>query len=781
MKIKESLKQDFSVEDNDFYKTMLFCCFVAATLFVSFFFAPFVYVSLALSAFLIIYVKGIKKIYVLMFLLPFYNVFRYNKTDLVFCSYLLLLTILLVGIEYIIDLCKKRKKIEVKTLIPVILLAIFFMIPYGNFSILSALRLECTVAICYLCYIYKDNLNLKQLLYSLIIGLLLASFFAVFRDVSPRLNSFLSNTKGGGESYRFSGLASGPNYFSVEVILVLSLLSQMYFNKKINILYFVLFFVFSVLGLLTLSKAYILVYLFLFIIVVVLLIKEHRKSKKFYLYGTFGLFIMLLFILVFYKQINILIRRFIFGENMGINGGVDGVLDKITTGRFSLWGIYLNRVFSSVLTAFFGFGNNDFGVITKYGYQAVHNAYIEAMYAFGLIGFLLIVGVFVYFYIITRSKRKKLLINYISLIMVMFILFGLNSVISYRPYLLIIILSYSLSFDKKDVEYINDDILNKTEVVKEKLTVNKLSVIIPIYNVESYLERCVESIVKQDIKDTEILLIDDGSTDNSWKISDNIARKYESVTCYHKKNGGLSDARNYGIKKAKGDYLIFIDSDDYVNNNFMKLYPYLEKNTDLILFGMEAEYLNKTKTIKYDKNKDVLNKDEIIENCLEVCTKKNSACMKAVKRELIINNKLFFENGYTEDFNWFGRIIGYVNSATITDLVYYHYIAEREGSIMNTFKKSKFYDVINHAKSIMKEIEKLNLNKKDLKRIKQYIGFNILSNFRHIKTLNEEDQEEVIKLLNSNYELIKHQKALVMKLFLSVAKIIGFKKAYKII
>lgn len=91
-----------------------------------------------------------------------------------------------------------------------------------------------------------------------------------------------------------------------------------------------------------------------------------------------------------------------------------------------------------------------------------------------------------------------------------------------------------------------------------------LSIIIPIYNVESTLRRCIDSVLAQGINDCEILLIDDGSTDNSPNIADDYANKYNNIYCYHKTNGGLSDARNYGIERAKGLYLTFVDSDDEV-------------------------------------------------------------------------------------------------------------------------------------------------------------------------------------------------------------------------
>ena len=92
----------------------------------------------------------------------------------------------------------------------------------------------------------------------------------------------------------------------------------------------------------------------------------------------------------------------------------------------------------------------------------------------------------------------------------------------------------------------------------------KFSVIVPVYNVDPYLKECVDSLIDRQNVDCEILLIDDGSTDQSPQICDAYAEKYGFIFAFHKKNGGLSDARNYGIDQAKGDYLVFVDSDDWI-------------------------------------------------------------------------------------------------------------------------------------------------------------------------------------------------------------------------
>lgn len=307
----------------------------------------------------------------------------------------------------------------------------------------------------------------------------------------------------------------------------------------------------------------------------------------------------------------------------------------------------------------------------------------------------------------------------------------------------------------------------------------KLSIIIPVYNVEKYLNKCVDSLIAQNLVDTEILLIDDGSPDDCGKICDKYAEKYNYIKAYHKNNGGLSDARNYGIKQAQGDYIIFIDSDDYVNENFGKIYDYLSSVFDVILFAWDVETLQSNYTITNREQKIIF--PQKIYRGLEICTKKNSACLKAVNREFLLKNNLFFQNGFAEDFNWTGRLFCHLKSCWITNLSYYHYIAERQGSIMNVYKKQRFYDVIAHARAIKKEMNDTNITVKLRDRLDKYIGFNIVRIFRNVSKLNKQDRKEVLTLLKENKDLIKKQGTLITKIFVLFLNIFGFDIMYKVV
>ncbi len=138
---------------------------------------------------------------------------------------------------------------------------------------------------------------------------------------------------------------------------------------------------------------------------------------------------------------------------------------------------------------------------------------------------------------------------------------------------------------------------------------NLISVIVPVYNSEKYLYRCIESITAQTYKNLEIILVDDGSTDNSGTICDDFAEKDERVKIIHKENGGVSSARNTGLKSFTGDYLTFIDSDDYVDENYIEiLYNNMSEGIDIVIsmFKHLNSDLKLEKTVNYCCEKQIV-------------------------------------------------------------------------------------------------------------------------------------------------------------------------------
>lgn len=220
----------------------------------------------------------------------------------------------------------------------------------------------------------------------------------------------------------------------------------------------------------------------------------------------------------------------------------------------------------------------------------------------------------------------------------------------------------------------------------------KYSVIVPVYNVENYLADCVESILSQSYKNFELLLVDDGSLDSSPELCDSYAEKDSRVKVLHKKNGGLSDARNAGVNMATGDYILFVDSDDYWSSPYVleKIFEILEKNrVDLVQFGQEKFYQNDNKIVPGPKRNlsqfNGLPTSQVLSHLILSEKLTISACSMAISRQFFVNNDLYFEKGLkTEDLEWAIRMYLCEPEWSFIDEYFYIYRKQREDSISST-------------------------------------------------------------------------------------------------
>lgn len=265
----------------------------------------------------------------------------------------------------------------------------------------------------------------------------------------------------------------------------------------------------------------------------------------------------------------------------------------------------------------------------------------------------------------------------------------------------------------------------------------RFSVIIPIYNVENYLAECIDSVLAQNFRDYEIILVDDGSLDNSGKICDKYAEKYAQIKVIHKENGGLSDARNFGMKEAKGEYLMFLDSDDYWEGTdiLLDIFDILKKDNfpDLVLHGFSRKL--EARAEPHLQNIEI-NENNGFANDLEYLVKKgiyyNSICTKIIKREILINNNLFFERGLLhEDIPYCFDLAFYIKNYSIYNSNFYQYRV-RKGSITSKISKKNIQHL---SKSILKKLdillqsnEKISLLGEGLKTL---IMNDLYFSFRH--------------------------------------------------
>ncbi|MFJ1364962.1 glycosyltransferase family 2 protein [Capnocytophaga canimorsus] len=242
----------------------------------------------------------------------------------------------------------------------------------------------------------------------------------------------------------------------------------------------------------------------------------------------------------------------------------------------------------------------------------------------------------------------------------------------------------------------------------------RFSVIIPVYNVEKYLPECIDSVLAQDFSDYEVILVNDGSTDNSGNICDEYGKKYSNIKVIHKENGGLSDSRNFGIKEAKGQYIWFFDADDIMEGGSLsKIMLLLKKqNIDLLSFGMREYYQDNGK----EKIVNIANKpSNIIVNGVDYLSKYQidySSCIFIIRREVLIKNSLFFLKGVlSEDYEFHLRLYKYCNLITHTKDVFYNYII-RTGSLSrranDDFFRFHHQSMIKILQNLYDFVEKIN-------------------------------------------------------------------------
>ncbi len=218
------------------------------------------------------------------------------------------------------------------------------------------------------------------------------------------------------------------------------------------------------------------------------------------------------------------------------------------------------------------------------------------------------------------------------------------------------------------------------------------SVIIPVYNVKDYLVRCVQSVENQISEyKYEIILVDDGSTDGSSFLCDLIEQRNSSVKVIHKMNGGLSEARNTGLKRAKGDYIIFLDSDDYLSQNAIEIIGQeICRYTPDILFANAVIVKNKK---KITLAKTGIDENKVYKGCSAMIAELQSGKYQAMaqlgiyKRNYLLINNYYFKNGILhEDEEWSPRVMANADSIVYKNFGFYMYEI-REGSI--TQKKDK--------------------------------------------------------------------------------------------
>lgn len=222
-----------------------------------------------------------------------------------------------------------------------------------------------------------------------------------------------------------------------------------------------------------------------------------------------------------------------------------------------------------------------------------------------------------------------------------------------------------------------------------------VSIIVPIYNVEQYLDRCMKSIINQTYHNLEIIMIDDGSTDSCFEKCNEWAKIDSRIKVIHNENGGLSSARNTGLKIANGEFIVFVDSDDYLNVNMVKLLlnAILSSNSDISCGSIELVWEDSPKREFLIKNKKmILSNLDSMESIITEKFLKQPVVYK-MYRANIIKDILFDVGKINEDDFWSYQVIAKANQVILIPETVYYYV-QRNGSIMNEKFSLKRLDVL---------------------------------------------------------------------------------------
>lgn len=300
-----------------------------------------------------------------------------------------------------------------------------------------------------------------------------------------------------------------------------------------------------------------------------------------------------------------------------------------------------------------------------------------------------------------------------------------------------------------------------------KIVPSKISVIVPVYNVENYLAKCLDSLVNQTYQNIEILVVNDGSKDNSEKIIQEYAQKYpEKIKPFTKENGGLSDARNFGIDRATGDYLGFVDSDDYVAPSmFEEMVHLAEKHqSKMVICNIQKVDQNGNITQKLTQIPNMPEKIDLEKNLSVFADLSYFACNKLFKKELF-REKRFKKGVHFEDIQLIPQLLLECDTISQTQNFHYQYL-ERTDSITKTHTE-KGLDIL---KAVM-DVEKVFAESKYADRKEELKNFQIFEGvYSFLAYLAFVKDGEIFNSMSEELELFIKDRGLKLKDILNYSR-----------
>ena len=275
----------------------------------------------------------------------------------------------------------------------------------------------------------------------------------------------------------------------------------------------------------------------------------------------------------------------------------------------------------------------------------------------------------------------------------------------------------------------------------------KVSVIVPVYNVEKYLGKCLDTLLSQTLSEIEIIIVNDGATDSSQKIIDEYVARSDKIKAFQKKNGGLSDARNYGLQYATGEYIGYVDSDDYVEPEMFELMysKAKERNSDIVECNLRHTYQNSEDV---EIGKKLADKHEMI------MFGRSVVWNKIYNREWLLSTHVTFHKGVIyEDVEFFLELVPYIRTYDYVEEALIHYV-QRISSINNLSSK-KTMDIIQILDAIL-HYYKDNGFYEEYKESLEFLFTRILLCSSFSRMCRIANQKERRQALEANWKMLVH-------------------------
>ena len=311
----------------------------------------------------------------------------------------------------------------------------------------------------------------------------------------------------------------------------------------------------------------------------------------------------------------------------------------------------------------------------------------------------------------------------------------------------------------------------------------RLSIIIPVYNVEKHLGKCIDSIQSAlsqiDSDEYEIILVNDGSKDSSGEICDKYAMAFENISVVHKDNGGVSEARNDGIRLAKGEFITFIDSDDFVNHSLLDAFKLINPEADIDVYQFGYTRFNQQKVIKEKNHKADREVDLSGKKVTDDVTLIAAVWNKIYKRDLIVGNNIFFTKGRTngEDVEFNVNVWLHSKKVFLSKTNYYMYLCERDGSNMNSYS-------LQHFSNQLLPVLSLCWSKDLTPLLRNFVIAHMYNGvIKVVKAIDKKEFNELIALLKANKHLLRFPKSLPItgKAFWFCTKTLGIRTSVRLL